>query len=121
MHTTVYITHVTPAILDKEIYSTINFGGSRTIPFEMPSAPIDLHGAGPGCWNAAGSRAAIAFIFLYSPFYNMAYNALTYTFLVELWPYHVRAKGIAIFQWWGRAAGFFNQFVNPIGIANAGM
>lgn len=41
-------------------------------------------------------------------------------FLVELFPFHVRAKGIAIFQWWGRAAGFFNQFVNPIGIANAG-
>ena len=41
-------------------------------------------------------------------------------FLVELFPYRARAKGIAIFQWWGRAAGFFNQFVNPIGIANAG-
>lgn len=42
-------------------------------------------------------------------------------YLVELFPYHARAKGIAIFQWWGRAAGFFNQFVNPIGIANAGV
>lgn len=39
---------------------------------------------------------------------------------MELFPYRSRAKGIAIFQWWGRAAGFFNQFVNPIGIANAG-
>ncbi|KAF8967480.1 hexose transporter [Flammula alnicola] len=66
------------------------------------------------------SRAVIAFIFLYSPCYNMAYNALTYTFLVELFPFHVRAKGIAIFQWFSRMAGFFNQFVNPIGIANAG-
>ncbi|KAI0071827.1 hexose transporter [Panus rudis PR-1116 ss-1] len=70
--------------------------------------------------DQASSRAVIALIFIYSPAYNMAFNALTYTFLVELFPYHVRAKGIAIFQWWGRAAGFFNQFVNPIGIANAG-
>ncbi|GJE87512.1 hexose transporter [Phanerochaete sordida] len=70
--------------------------------------------------DQASSRAVIAFIFLYSPAYNLAYNALTYTYLVELFPFHVRAKGIAIFQWWGRAAGFFNQFVNPIGIANAG-
>lgn len=78
----------------------------------------------------------IRFIFLYSPAYNLGYNALTYStyisgsqskytnvasaYLVELFPYHARAKGIAIFQWWGRAAGFFNQFVNPIGIANAG-
>lgn len=70
--------------------------------------------------SQASSRAVIAFIFLYSPAYNIAYNALTYTFLVELFPYHVRAKGITIFQWFGRMAGFFNQFVNPIGIANAG-
>ncbi|KAG5730071.1 Lactose permease, partial [Termitomyces sp. T112] len=68
----------------------------------------------------ASSRAVIAFIFLYSPCYNMAYNALTYTFLVELFPFEVRAKGISVFQWFSRAAGFFNQFVNPIGIANAG-
>ncbi|KIP10375.1 hypothetical protein PHLGIDRAFT_33910 [Phlebiopsis gigantea 11061_1 CR5-6] len=70
--------------------------------------------------DQASSRAVIAFIFLYSPAYNICYNALTYTYLVELFPYRSRAKGIAIFQWWGRAAGFFNQFVNPIGIANAG-
>ncbi|ESK94080.1 hexose transporter [Moniliophthora roreri MCA 2997] len=66
------------------------------------------------------SKTVLAFIFIYSPCYNMAYNALTYTFLVELFPYHVRAKGIAVFQWFSRMAGFFNQFVNPIGIENAG-
>jgi hypothetical protein len=41
-------------------------------------------------------------------------------FLVELFPFHVRAKGITIFQAFGRMAGFFNTFVNPIGIAEAG-
>ncbi|KAG6859180.1 hypothetical protein C0991_001158, partial [Blastosporella zonata] len=41
-------------------------------------------------------------------------------FLVELFPYKVRAKGISVFQVFSRSAGFFNQFVNPIGIANAG-
>ncbi|KAF8652265.1 hypothetical protein AX16_004481 [Volvariella volvacea WC 439] len=70
--------------------------------------------------SQASSRAVIAFIFLYSPCYNMAYNALTYTFLVEIFPFHVRAKGITVFQWFSRMAGFFNQFVNPIGIKNAG-
>ncbi|KAF5322271.1 hypothetical protein D9619_000128 [Psilocybe cf. subviscida] len=64
--------------------------------------------------DKASSKAVIA------PAYNMAYNALTYTFLVELFPFHVRSKGITIFQWFSRMAGFFNQFVNPIGIANAG-
>ncbi|KAF6751549.1 hexose transporter [Ephemerocybe angulata] len=68
----------------------------------------------------AASKAVIAFIFLYSPAYNVAYNALTYTFLVEIFPFHVRAKGITIFQIFSRAAGFFNTFINPIGIKNAG-
>jgi len=70
--------------------------------------------------SKASSRAVLAFIYMYSPAYNIGYNALTYTFLVELFPFHVRARGITVFQWWGRAAGFFNQFVNPIGINNAG-
>ncbi|KJA17706.1 hypothetical protein HYPSUDRAFT_46033 [Hypholoma sublateritium FD-334 SS-4] len=70
--------------------------------------------------SKASSKAVIAFIFLYSPCYNLAYNALTYTFLVELFPFHVRSKGISVFQWFSRMAGFFNQFVNPIGIANIG-
>lgn len=68
----------------------------------------------------ASSIAVIFFIFLYSPCYNIGYNALTYTFLVELFPFHSRAKGIAFFQLFGRLASFFNQFVNPIGIKNAG-
>lgn len=41
-------------------------------------------------------------------------------FLVELFPFAVRSRGITIFQLFGRLAGFFNQYVNPIGIQNAG-
>jgi hypothetical protein len=87
--------------------------------------------------DQGSSRAVIAFIFLYQPAYNMAFNALTYStspltfhsyiktdlfvaYLVEVFPFHVRAKGIAIFQVFSRLAGFFNQFVNPIGIENSG-
>ncbi|KAK7453576.1 hypothetical protein VKT23_001459 [Stygiomarasmius scandens] len=70
--------------------------------------------------SQASSKAVLALIFIYSPCYNMAFNALSYTFLVEVFPFHVRAKGITAFQCWSRLAGFFNQFVNPIGIANSG-
>ncbi|KAK7028338.1 hexose transporter [Favolaschia claudopus] len=69
--------------------------------------------------SQAASRAVIAFIFIYSPAYNIGYNALTYSFLVELFPFHARAKGVTFFQIFGRGASFFNQFVNPIGLANA--
>lgn len=68
----------------------------------------------------SAAKIVIFFIFLYSPMYNMGYNALTYTYLVELFPYMVRSRGITIFQWWGRMAGFFNNFVNPIGLASIG-
>lgn len=39
-------------------------------------------------------------------------------FLVELFPFAQRAKGITIFQFFGRGAGFFTTFVNPIGLDN---
>ena len=37
-------------------------------------------------------------------------------YLVEIFPFTVRAKGIAMEQWWVRASNFFNTFVNPIGM-----
>ncbi|KAK7420709.1 hypothetical protein QQZ08_010290 [Neonectria magnoliae] len=69
--------------------------------------------------NKSAGWAVIVFIFLYSPAYNIGYNALTYTYLVELWPYAERSRGIALFQLFGRMAGFFTTFVNPIGLDNA--
>lgn len=71
-----------------------------------------------GRTNTAAGAATIFFIFAYSPCYNLGYNALTYTYLVELWPYAERSRGISIFQLFGRMAGFFTTFVNPIGLNN---
>lgn len=83
--------------------------------------------------NQAAGVATIFFIFMYAPCYNIGYNALTYSklilvyemrntnfflaFLVELFPFAERSRGIAIFQFFGRGAGFFTNFVNPIGKA----
>jgi MFS family permease len=66
----------------------------------------------------AVAKLTIFFIFAYSPCYNLAYNALTYTYLVELFPFTVRTKGISIFQLFGRLAAFFTTFVNPIGLGS---
>lgn len=66
--------------------------------------------------SVAAARLTIFFIFAYSPAYNIGYNALTYTYLVELFPYAQRAMGLSVFQFWGRGAGFFTTFVNPIGL-----
>ena len=37
-------------------------------------------------------------------------------YLIEIFPYAQRARGIAIFQFWGKAAQFFGTNVNPIGM-----
>lgn len=39
--------------------------------------------------------------------------------MVEIWPYAQRSRGITFFQLFGRLAGFFTTFVNPIGLENA--
>ncbi|KAL7928429.1 general substrate transporter [Trichoderma chlorosporum] len=68
--------------------------------------------------NTAAGAATIFFIFMYQPCYNIGYNALTYTYMVELWPYAERSRGISLFQLFGRLASFFATFVNPIGLQN---
>lgn len=82
-------------------------------------------------WTAASARYAetgskswsglvIALIFLYQPCYAVAFNALSYAYLPELFPYQIRTRGASVFQWFSRAGLFLNTFVNPIGMANAG-
>ncbi|TAQ83666.1 hypothetical protein B7494_g8012 [Chlorociboria aeruginascens] len=69
--------------------------------------------------KAKNSHAAVAvlfFIFAYQPTYNIGNNSLTYTYLVELFPYAERARGIAVEQFFGRGAGFFSTYVNPIAL-----
>jgi hypothetical protein len=44
---------------------------------------------------------------------------VTNLYLAELYPFATRARGIALFQLFGRGANFFNTFVNPIGMKNA--
>ncbi|KXX74778.1 Lactose permease [Madurella mycetomatis] len=73
-----------------------------------------------GTPNQAANIAVLFFIYAYSPCYNMGYNALTYTYMVEVWPYAERSRGIAFFQLFGRLAGFFTTFVNPIGLDGVG-
>ncbi|KAI0542793.1 guanine deaminase [Xylaria digitata] len=79
-----------------------------------------IDGKNSGELNTAAGGAVLFFIFAYSPCYNLGYNALTYTYMVEIWPYAERSRGIAYFQLWGRLAGFFTTFVNPIGLRDAG-
>jgi len=70
--------------------------------------------------NPSAQIAALFFYFAYSPTYNIGNNALTYTYLVELFPYSQRTMGIGIEQIFGKCAGFFSTNVNPIALDHIG-
>ncbi|KAL2148142.1 hypothetical protein VTH82DRAFT_8743 [Thermothelomyces myriococcoides] len=65
--------------------------------------------------SQVAAKLSLFWIYAYSPAYNLCFNALTYTYLIEIFPFAQRARGIAIFQFWGKAAQFFGTNVNPIG------
>jgi len=62
------------------------------------------------------AQVALALIFLHNPAYNVGFGSLDYSFVPEIFPFQLRASGIALYQWWNRGGLFFAQFVNPIGI-----
>ncbi|ORY63314.1 major myo-inositol transporter iolT [Pseudomassariella vexata] len=82
---------------------------AMTVAFHSLSVADDA-----GYENKSASYAALVFYFAYSPTYAIGNNALTYTYLVELFPYAVRSRGIGIEQIFGKCGGFFSNFVNPI-------
>jgi sugar porter (SP) family MFS transporter len=69
-----------------------------------------------GYRNSSAGIACLFFYFAFSPCYNIGNNALTYTYLVELWPYTHRSRGIGIQQFFGKLAGFFSTNVNSIAL-----
>ncbi|KAH9882225.1 hypothetical protein J1614_001397 [Plenodomus biglobosus] len=74
------------------------------------------HAKANGYTNNAAQIASLFFYFAYSPCYNIGNNSLTYTYLVELFPYAQRTMGIGIEQIFGKLAGFFSVYVNPIAL-----
>ncbi|KAI1812546.1 general substrate transporter [Poronia punctata] len=66
--------------------------------------------------NDTAAKLTLFWIYFYQPGYNIGFNALTYTFLVEIFPYAMRARGITVFQFFGKASQFFGTNVNPVGL-----
>lgn len=70
-------------------------------------------------FTSSQARNNTAQLTLYS-FYNLGWNALTYTYMVEIFPFQQRSQGIAVEQMTVRFAVFFNTYVNPIALNNIG-
>lgn len=68
--------------------------------------------------NQAAGRAVIGCMILHGSFYNIAWSGLLFAYCVEILPFKIRAKGIMILTLAVQLAAVFNQYVNPIGLAN---
>ncbi|EJC98582.1 hexose transporter [Fomitiporia mediterranea MF3/22] len=75
------------------------------------SAQFALHG------NKAAGNAVVAFLFLYSAAYGMAYSPLITSYTLEILPFSLRAKGYTVFGFSVCASLVFNQYINPIAFA----
>ncbi|KZV72830.1 hexose transporter [Peniophora sp. CONT] len=64
--------------------------------------------------------AVVAFIFLTSAFYDLAYSPLIVSYTVEILPYPIRAKGFTAFNFTISLALIFNQYVNPVALKALG-
>lgn len=66
--------------------------------------------------NSSTGIAVIAFLFIYFGFYDIAFTPLPVAYTVEILPFTVRSKGVALFTSTATLGNSFNQFVNPIAL-----
>jgi sugar porter (SP) family MFS transporter len=115
-----YVTTVSAAILSTRVGRRVMFvGGAATmwVFFSSLAASIAVYNH---TGSKASSQAALAFIFLYYTAYNVCLNPLLFLYPTEILPYRLRAVGLSILLMTTKAAGFFNQFVNPVGMDSLG-
>jgi len=66
--------------------------------------------------SVPAGRAVVALIFLYYTMYNLAWSGLLVGYTVEILPYEIRARGMAIMFLFVNLALFFNNYVNPVAL-----
>ncbi|KAE9404243.1 hexose transporter [Gymnopus androsaceus JB14] len=66
----------------------------------------------------AAAHSLIAFLFLFSAAYGLAFSPLIVVYTVEILPYHLRAKGFTVFNFVISLALIFNQYTNPIALGH---
>lgn len=66
--------------------------------------------------TAATGVAVIPFLFIFFAFFAIAFTPLLVAYPCEIWPYVLRARGLALGLTTTQCALFFNIFVNPIAL-----
>lgn len=84
------------------------------VPLTVSSAMYKEHG------SKAAAYTSVVFMFLYNAGFNIGCNPLPYSYVPEVLPFGVRAKGMSIFYFSSEVALVVNQYVNPIAMARIG-
>ena len=71
--------------------------------------------------DPGSAKGVLACIFIYQAFYDVAWSGLYQAYACEILPYSIRARGLAVVVLCAYAAVFFANYVNPVGLANAGV
>ncbi|KAM0548769.1 hypothetical protein ACHAPJ_009765 [Fusarium lateritium] len=66
--------------------------------------------------DSATGLAVIPFLFIYFFGYDIALTPLVVSYPIEIWPYNLRARGLALISMVSLGFTFFNTFVNPIAL-----
>lgn len=59
----------------------------------------------------------VPFLFIFFGGYSIAFTPITTAYLTEIWPFALRARGVALGSMTIYSALLFNLFVNPIALA----
>ncbi|KAK7417636.1 hypothetical protein QQX98_004457 [Neonectria punicea] len=66
------------------------------------------------------AKGVLAMIFLYNFFFSIGWTPLQVTYVIEILPFNLRARGLVLYNLFVALALIFNQYVNPIGVTNSG-
>ncbi|KAK7418775.1 hypothetical protein QQX98_003793 [Neonectria punicea] len=70
--------------------------------------------------NSLGRNGIIAMVFLFQIGYSSTWTPLSFSYCAEVLNFTIRAKGMGIYSMFTSTAGFFNQYVIPLGLEGIG-
>ncbi|KAF7552911.1 hypothetical protein G7Z17_g3972 [Cylindrodendrum hubeiense] len=66
------------------------------------------------------AKGVLAMIFLYNFFFSIGWTPLQVTYVIEILPFNLRARGLVLYNLFVALALIFNQYANPVGVTNSG-
>jgi MFS family permease len=79
-------------------------------------ATYDKQVAATGTGSPALAKGVLAMIVMFNTSFNIGWTPLQVTYVVEILPFNLRARGLVIYSFAVALALIFNQYANPIAL-----